>query len=84
MLRIPGERTMSRGILESIYIAATAEGPMYPVDRVRAIPGAGFRSQLTRNFPSCYPLPRFSGNDHFFTVGTSRSCGDGGEGIRLS
>jgi MOSC domain-containing protein YiiM len=32
---------MSRGILESIYIAATAQAPMQPVDRVQAIPGAG-------------------------------------------
>jgi MOSC domain-containing protein YiiM len=32
---------MSRGILESIYIASAAEAPMQPVARVQAIPGVG-------------------------------------------
>ena len=32
---------MSNGILESIYIAPTAEAPMQPVARVQAIPGVG-------------------------------------------
>jgi MOSC domain-containing protein YiiM len=32
---------MSRGFLESIYIAESAEAPMQSVDRVRATPGAG-------------------------------------------
>src|ERR1700733_1220926 len=32
---------MSRGILESIYIASAAEAPMRALDRVQAIPGIG-------------------------------------------
>ena len=33
--------TMSNGIVEAIYIAATATGPTHAVDSVQAIPGVG-------------------------------------------